>query len=111
MKNFLKKFEEDNTQFFVMKSYVFAAFESERKKEEYHIFFIKKNSNPDAYYKGYVNLKERRMNSMEIEYFKKVVDEKYSVEMWNNDGKIYNLKSKPFDRSQCPPYRQYILNL
>lgn len=111
MKNILKKFEEDGTQFFVMKSYLYATFETDRKKEEYHIFYIKKNSNPDAYYGGYMNLKERKMNKKEIAYFKKHVDEKYDVDLWNKDGKVFNLKGRPFDKSQCPIYKQYMLSL
>lgn len=110
MKNVLKRFEEDETQYFVMKSFVYAAFEIDRKKPEYHIFFIKKNSNPDAYHKGYMNLKERRMNKKEIEYFKKNQD-KYDTVLWQEDGKVFNLKTKPFDKSLCPKYKQYILNL
>jgi hypothetical protein len=110
MKNFLKKFEEDDTQFFVMKSYVFALFEVDRSKPEYHIFYIKKNSNPDAYHKGYMNLKERKMNKKEIAYFKENQD-KYNVDLWNEDGKVFNLKTKPFDKSLCPQYKQYVLSL
>lgn len=110
MKNFLKRFEDDDTQFFVMKSYVFASFEIDRKKPEYYIFYIKKNSNPDAYYKGYMNLKERRMNKKEIEYFLSNQD-KYDTVLWSEDGKVFNLKGRPFDKSQCPQYKQYMLNL
>jgi hypothetical protein len=110
MKNVLRRFENDDTQFFVMKSYVSAAFETDRKKNEYHIFFIKKNSNPDAYHKGYMNLKIRKMNKKEIKYFLSKQEE-YVVDLCNHDGVVYNLKSKPFDKSQCPRYKQFMLSL
>jgi hypothetical protein len=110
MKNFLKKFENNDTEFFVMKSFVFASFETEMKRPIYHVYYIKKNSNPDAYHKGYMNLKIRKMNKEEIKHFLEVQD-KYEVVLWNTDGKIFNLKSKPFDKSQCPGYKQFTLNL
>jgi hypothetical protein len=111
MKNMLKKFEEDDTQFFVIKSFVYALFETDRRKPEFHIFFVKKNSNPDAYYKGYMNLKERKMNKKEIEYFKKNQEEKYDTVLWSEDGKVFNLKTKPFDTELCPKYKQFMLEL
>ena len=110
MKNFLKQFENDETEFFVMQSWITTIFDYDRKKEEYHIFFIKKNSNPDAYQQGYMNLKLRRMNRKEVAYFKENI-ELYNVELKNKDGTIYNYKDKPFDKSQCPKYKQFYLNL
>jgi hypothetical protein len=110
MKNFLKRFEDGETQFFVMKSYITATFEVERKKEEYHIFFIKKNSNPDAYCQGYMNLKTRRMNRKEVKYFLNNKSNYHPV-LDADDGTVYNLNSRPFDKSQCPTYRQFVLSL
>jgi hypothetical protein len=110
MKNMLKKFEEDDTQFFIIKSFVFAIFEVDRKKPEYHIFYIKQNSSPEAYCQGYMNLKERKMNKKEVKYFKESI-EKYDPVIWGDDGKVFNLKSKPFDKSLCPQYKQYMLSL
>lgn len=110
MKNFLKRFEEDDTEFFVMQSWLTPIFEHNRKKEEYLIYFIKKNSNPEAYQQGYMNLKLRHMNRKEVQYFKQVI-KNYEVTLENEDGKIYNHKDKPFDQSQCPKYKQFYLNL
>lgn len=110
MKNILKQFEKDGTQFFVTKSFMYAKFEVDRKKPEYHIFFVKKNSNPDAYHMGYMNLKERKMNKKELKYFKDNIDN-YDLVMENNYGAVFNLKARPFDKSLCPPFKQYILNL
>lgn len=110
MKNFLKRFEDGDTEFFVMQSWISPIFEHDRKKEEYHIFFIKKNSNPEAYQQGYMNLKLRRMNRKEVAYFKENIQE-YQVDLQNEDGTIYNYKDKPFDKSQCPKYKQFFLNL
>jgi hypothetical protein len=110
MKNFLKRFEESDSEFFVMKSYITASFEVDRKKEEYHIYYVKNNSNPEAYCQGYMNLKERRMNKKEIRYFKENIEE-YTIVMNTGDGSIFNFKKKPFDKSKCPTYKQYILSL
>ena len=110
MKNFLKRFEEGETEFFVMKSYITATFEVDRHKEEYHIFYIKPNSNPEAYCQGYMNLKMRRMNRKEVAHFLKNMKEYHPV-LKNDDGIVYNLNKRPFDKSQCPTYRQYVLNL
>lgn len=110
MKNFLKRFEENDTHFFVMKSYLYPIFEVDRKKEEFHIFFIKNNSSPDAYFEGYKDLKVRRMNKLEVKYFKANY-ENYKREMSNEDGVVFNFKTKPFDKKLCPTYRQYVLNL
>lgn len=110
MKNFLKEFEDGDTEFFVTKSYIYAAFETERKKEEHHIFYIKKNSNPEAYFQGYMNLKMRRMNKKEVAYFKSVKSN-YNSQLRNEDGIVFNLKSRPFKKSQCQTHKQYLLNL
>ena len=110
MKNVLKKFEKGNTQFFIMKSFVYAVFEIDRKSPEYHIFYIKQNSIPEAYCQGYMNLKERKMNRKEIKYFKDNLHN-YETVVWNEDGKVFNLKTRPFDTSQCPLYKQYMLSL
>lgn len=105
-KNLLKKWEEDDTtQFFIAKSYVTASFDDERKKPEYAIMYIKKNSNPDAYFMGYMNLKLRNMNKKEINHFRKNLDN-YKEVMRSEDGVIYHLKAKPFDKSQCPRCEQ-----
>ena len=117
MKNKLKKFEEDkDVQFFVIRSFITAAFETEYKKAEYHIMYIKKNSVPDAYYLGYKDLKSRRMNRLEVEHFKKNIDlytdnVSYSKEKDIELGIVYNLKTKPFDKEQCETYKQFSLNL
>lgn len=110
MKNFLKRFEQGDTDFFVMKSYITASFEVERKKEEYHIYYIKQNSNPEAYCEGYMNLKMRKMNRKEVAYF---IENKrdYHPVLDTDDGAVFNLNSRPFDKSKCPTYRQYILSL
>lgn len=109
-KNVLKKMEGNDVNFFVMRSFVYPIFETDRKKPEYHIFYIKKNSNPDAYYRGYMNLKIRRMNKKEILYFKNNVSSYYE-DFKNEDGTVFNLKDKPFDKTQCPLYKQFVLNL
>lgn len=110
MKNALKKFENNDTEFFVMRSFITAAFEIDLKKAEYHIYYIKKNSNPDAYHKGYMNLKIRRMNRLEVEHFRKMIDS-YKEVLINEDGTVFNFKKKPFDTNQCPGYKQFILSL
>ena len=110
MKNLLKKFEETDVKFFVMKSYITAAFESDRKKPEYNIFFIKPNSIPDAYYLGYRDLKIRKMNRKEIEHFKRNIDN-YNIKLKNEDGTVYNLKDRDFDKEHCTKFRQYSLFL
>ena len=110
MKNILKKFESQGVDFFVAKSYLYATFEVDRRKDVYHIYFIKKNSNPDAYFEGYKDLKDRKMNRKVIDYFKKSIDN-YELVLNNEHGKVFNLKSRPFDKTKCPKYKQYILSL
>lgn len=110
MKNILKKFEKDDTQYFIAKSFLYPIFESDRRKNEYHIYFMKQNSNPDAYHKGYMNLKHRKMNRLEREHFKENFD-KYDKVLQNDDGSIYNLKTKPYDVSITPRFKQYVLSL
>jgi len=110
MKNFLKKFENSDTDFFVMKSYITASFEVDRKKEEYHIYYIKQNSNPEAYCEGYMNLKVRRMNRKEVAYFQENIRDYHPV-LVNDDGTVFNFNSRPFDKEKCPTYRQYMLSL
>jgi hypothetical protein len=111
MKNYLEKFEQNrNQEFFIMKSYVFATFEIDRKKSEYHIFYIKPNSNPEAYQEGYKDLKVRRMNKKEIKYLKSHLD-KYKMVLSNEDGSVYNLIGRPFDKTRCQKYKQFMLNL
>ena len=110
MKNVLKKYEGNDVNFFVTKSYVTAKFDYDREKPEFHIFYIKKNSNPEAYHEGYTNLKMRKMNRIEVEYFKENM-KNYDVALKNTDGAVYHLRSKPFDKTQCPSYRQLSLNL
>lgn len=109
-KNILKRMEEDDTQFFVMKSFVYAKFETDMRMPEYGIFYIKKNSNPDAYHRGYMNLKFRKMNKKEITHFRKNID-KYTEDLRNEDGTVFNLKTKPFDKTICQKYQQFSLKL
>ena len=109
-KNVLETLEGNSTPFFVMKSFIYPVFETDRKKAEWHIFYIKPNSNPEAYYEGYMNLKMRKMNKKEIRYFLSNISE-YVEDMKSEDGTVYNLKKKPFDRKMCPTYRQLMLSL
>jgi hypothetical protein len=110
-KNTLKKFEDTDVQFFVMKSYLMTVFEHDRKKPQYHIYFIKKNSNPESYQQGYMNLKVRSMNKKEVQYFLATNKENYHTALENEDGAIYNFNERPFDKSQCPTYLQFYLEL
>lgn len=110
MKNFLKKLEDSEVDFFVMRSFLSPAFEFDKKKPVYHIYYIKKNSSPDAYHKGYMNLKIRAMNRMEASYFREHLH-LYDEVMKNDDGTVFNFKTRKFDRALCPTYKQYVLSL
>lgn len=110
MKNSLKKLEDSEVDFFVMRSFLSPAFEFDKKKAVYHMYYIKKNSNPDAYHKGYMNLKMRQMNRMEVSYFRENM-QSYHEALKKEDGTIFNLNGRKFDRSICPTYKQYVLSL
>jgi hypothetical protein len=117
MRNFLKKFEDNGDNFFVAKSYLTVGFEYDRKKPEFSIFYIKKNSSPDAYHREYKDLKVRKMNRKEIEYFKGRSDEYLEIKVndkgedFSEEGTVYHLRSNPFDKTKCKTYRQFSLNL
>jgi len=110
MKNFLQKIESNEVNFFVSKSYLTVLFDYDRQKPEYHIYYIKKNSSPDAYHQGYTNLKMKKMNRKELAYFLSN-KEAYTEVISSDDGSIFNLKSKPFDKSLCPTHKQLMLSL
>lgn len=80
-----------------MKCYITAAFDFERKKSEYHLFWYNENRGVDEESMMYKNLSSKRMGKKEISYFKSI-ENLYSKNMDGDDGAIWEHKEIGFNK-------------
>jgi hypothetical protein len=89
--NKLKQVLENKTQHFILKSFVYPAFEHERKKSEYHLYWINMNKGVFEEYPKYKNMSCKMLNKKEMKLFLSVLNEyhqavnnKYGI-VWENE--------------------------
>lgn len=89
----------NDTQHFVMKSYITTIFESGMQKSEYHVYWYNKNRGIDYETMRYKNLSNKKMNNKEIAYFNEHIH-LYTKDMENEDGCIWIKKDCGFDKQK-----------
>lgn len=97
--NKLKQIIDNKTHHFITKSYVFPAFEHERKKSEYHLYWYnaKKGIYNDLH--RYQFLSHKLLNKREMRMFLNNLDS-YNKEIESEDGIIWVNKNIGFDKSK-----------
>jgi hypothetical protein len=89
--NKLKQVLENKTQHFILKSFVYPAFEHHRKKSEYHLYWINMNKGVFEEYPKYKNMSCKMLNKKEMKLFLSVLDE-YNQAVSNKYGVVWENK-------------------
>jgi hypothetical protein len=95
--NKLKQVLENKTQHFILKSFVYPAFEHERKKSEYHLYWINMNKGVFEEYPKYKNMSCKMLNKKEMKLFMSVLDQ-YNYAVNNKYGIVWENKKLGLDK-------------
>lgn len=95
--NKLKQVLENKTQHFILKSFVYPAFEHQRKKSEYHLYWINMNKGVFEEYPKYKNMSCKMLNKKEMKLFLSMLDE-YHQAVNNNYGVVWENKKLGLDK-------------
>ena len=95
--NKLKQVLENKTQHFILKSFVYPAFEHHRKKSEYHLYWINMNKGVFEEYPKYKNMSCKMLNKKEMKLFLSVLDE-YNQAVKNKYGIVWENKKLGLDK-------------
>lgn len=89
--NKLKQVLENKTQHFILKSFVYPAFEHQRKKSEYHLYWINMNKGVFEEYPKYKNMSCKMLNKKEMKLFLSMLND-YREAVNNNYGVVWENK-------------------
>jgi hypothetical protein len=95
--NKLKQVLENKTQHFILKSFVYPAFEHQRKKSEYHLYWINMNKGVFEEYPKYKNMSCKMLNKKEMKLFMSVLDQ-YNQAVSNKYGIVWENKKLGLDK-------------
>jgi len=95
--NKLKQVLENKTQHFILKSFVYPAFEHHRRKSEYHLYWINLNKGVFEEYPRYKNMSCKLMNRKELKLFLSMLSE-YNVEIDDRNGTVWENKQLGLDK-------------
>jgi hypothetical protein len=95
--NKLKQVLENKTQHFILKSFVYPAFEHHRRKSEYHLYWINLNKGAFEEYPRYKNMSCKLMNRKELKLFLSMLSE-YNVEVDSRNGTVWENKKLGLDK-------------
>lgn len=98
-KNKLKEVISDGTYHIVIKSYIRAAFEFDRQKSEYHLYWHNENAGIDPESMRYKCISNKKMGKKEIKYFSSIIKD-YRAEIDSFDGTVWVHKQIGFDKSK-----------
>jgi hypothetical protein len=96
--NKLKQVVSNNTEHFIIKSYITAKFECHIKKTEYHLYWYNKNAGMHPESMRYKCLSSKKMGKNEIKYFSSIIND-YRAEIDSDDGAVWINKSIGFNKS------------
>lgn len=102
--NKLRDVIKNETQHFVIKSYITAAFETERKKSEMHLYWYNRNSSYEIELGSYHSLSFKKMNKKELNLFYSIIDD-YSIEIDRKDGTVWHHKKIGFNKELVKSYQ------
>lgn len=89
--NKLKQVLNNNTQHFIIKSFLTTAFEYDRRIPEYHLYWINLNKGLLEGMPMYQRLSCKQMNKKELSYFWSIAHE-YKVVIEGEDGIVWENK-------------------
>jgi len=95
--NKLKQVLENNTQHFVVKSFLTTEFEDNRKVPEYHLYWVNLNKGIDEETMRYKHLSNKKMNSKEMKLFQDNIHN-YNEEIQEGSGSVWEHKTLGFDK-------------
>ncbi len=95
--NKLKQVLENKTQHFILKSFVYPAFEYQRKKSEYHLYWINMNKGVFEEYPKYKNMSCKMLNKKEMKLFLSILDD-YHQAVNNKYGIVWENKKLGLDK-------------
>ena len=95
--NKLKQVLENNTQHFVIKSFLTTTFEYDRKEPEHHLYWVNLNKGVDEETMRYKHLSNKKMNSKELQFFYDNIHN-YNEEIQQDSGSVWEHKTLGFDK-------------
>jgi hypothetical protein len=98
-KNKIEQVIDDNTFHLITKSYISANFESERRKTEYHVYWVNENRGENEDLEGFKNLSNRKLNKNELKFFFNNIH-LYELKEDNKYGCIWENKKIGFDKNK-----------
>lgn len=96
--NKLKQILDNGTQHFIIKSYIYPAFEYGRKKSEYHIYWVNMNKGAFEENPRYQHLSCKIMNKKEMKLFLSILDQ-YEKKIDSNQGIVWENKKLGLDKN------------
>jgi len=96
--NKLKQVIGNRTEHFIMKCYITAAFDFDRKKSEYYIYWFNRNAGVDPDFMKYKNMSNKKMSRTEVSFFKSI-ESSYNKVDYGEDGIIWEHKDIGFNKS------------
>ena len=105
--NKLKQVIDNKTDHFITKSFVSAAFEHERRKTEYHLYWYNAKKGIYNDFHRYQCLSHKLLNKREMKLFLQILNQ-YNKEIDSEDGIIWVNKEIGFDKSKVI-ISQYVL--
>ena len=97
--NKLYEILQNKTQHFVIKSYLTAVFEYERKVPEYWLYWYNANKKQDDDNPHYRFLSHKRMNKKETKYFLDNIHQ-YIMDIDRKDGNVWSHKEIKFNKEK-----------
>lgn len=102
--NKLRDVIKNETQHFVIKSYITAAFETERKKTEFHLYWYNRNSSYEIEFGSYHSMSFKKMNKKELALFHSIMHN-YSIEIDGQDGTVWHHREIGFNKELVKSYQ------
>lgn len=106
--NKLRDVLKDKTQHFVIRSYMTASFEYDRRKEEMHLYWYNRNSCFDLELGKYQNMSFKKMNKKELKLFSSIIDQ-YIKTIDDEDGCVWEHKEIGFNKELVKTYQLSLL--
>jgi len=97
--NKLEEIVKNETEHFIIRSYLTASFEYDRKIPEYWIYWYNPNKGQDEENPQYRFLSSKKMNKKEVRFFYDILTSYISIIM-NKDGDVWQHKDIGFNKNK-----------
>lgn len=105
--NKIKQVIEDRTPYFIMKCFISASFEYDRKKAEYYVYWFNENRGIDEESMRYKHLSNKKMGKKEIRFFTNTIDD-YELKINSEEGSIWENKKIIFEKDKVINIQFYL---